>query len=73
MTFERVKKQIAGKPVKLARYVKFNSAKKRKFGKGATRCRKCGTRRGIINKYGLTYCRRCFREDAEKLGFKKYS
>lgn len=73
MTFERVKKQIAGKPTKVARYTKFCSARKRTFGKAVKRCRRCNRRGGIINKYGLRYCRQCFREEAEKLGFKKYS
>ncbi|RLJ03398.1 MAG: hypothetical protein DRP11_00775 [Candidatus Aenigmatarchaeota archaeon] len=27
----------------------------------------------MIRKYGLYYCRQCFREIAEKIGFKKYS
>jgi len=73
MTYERVKKQIEGKPVKLARFQKFNAPKKRKFGKNVYKCRKCGRTGGIIRKYGLVYCRQCFREEAEKLGFKKYS
>jgi len=41
--------------------------------KGERRCRKCGNVRGLIRKYGLYYCRKCFREEAERLGFKKYS
>lgn len=45
---------------------------KRKFGKGAHKCIRCGSFRGVIRRYGLNYCRRCFREVAEKLGFKKY-
>ena len=36
-------------------------------------CRICGTTRGVIGKYGLMICRRCFKEVAEKLGFRKYS
>ena len=40
--------------------------------KGARRCRVCGTRRGVIRKYGLNVCRRCFREKAEAIGFVKY-
>jgi small subunit ribosomal protein S14 len=43
----------------------------RKYGKGRLKCKKCGTSRGIIRKYGLYYCRRCMREVAQKLGFKK--
>ena len=73
MTFERVKKQIEKKPIKLARYIKFNSPKKRKFGKNVHKCRKCNRTGGVTRKYGLMYCRQCFREEAEKLGFKKYN
>jgi len=40
-------------------------------GKRAHRCRRCGTTRGVIRKYGLYLCRRCFREIAHLLGFKK--
>lgn len=73
MSFEKVKKQIEKKPEKLERFMKFNSPKKRKFGKVTRKCRKCGrVGRGVIYKYGLLYCRQCFREEAEKLGFKKY-
>lgn len=48
-----------------------NKAVKRKFGKGAHKCIRCGTFSGVIRKYGLNYCRRCFREIAPQLGFKK--
>ena len=37
---------------------------KRKYGKGSKKCAKCGSFRGVIRKYGLFYCRRCFREGA---------
>jgi ribosomal protein S14 len=46
--------------------------KERKFGVGSRRCRRCGRYEGIIRRYGLMYCRQCFREVARKLGFKKY-
>ena len=72
MTYERVRKSIENKPVKLARYDKFNKPLPRKHGKNVHVCRKCGKRAGIIRKYGLLYCRQCFREDAEKIGFRKY-
>lgn len=46
----------------------------KKFGRATRRCRKCGRAgMGIIRKYGLYYCRQCFREEAKKVGFKKYS
>lgn len=37
------------------------------------RCRFCGGTKGLIRKYGLYVCRKCFRERAEEIGFKKYS
>ena len=44
---------------------------KRKIGKGARKCRRCGGFHGVIRRYDLYYCRRCFREIGKKLGFKK--
>ncbi|KCZ81064.1 hypothetical protein H312_01488 [Anncaliia algerae PRA339] len=41
------------------------------FGKGSRNCRSCFTYRGLIRKYELNICRRCFREYAETIGFKK--
>lgn len=41
-------------------------------GKGNRVCRVCGTSRGLIRKYNLYVCRRCFREMAEGIGFRKY-
>ncbi len=72
MTFENAKKQLKGKKVKMDRFMKFNKPKDRKFGRNVTPCRRCGKTEGVINKYGLRYCRQCFREIAEKLGFRKF-
>ncbi|MBI4017945.1 MAG: 30S ribosomal protein S14 [Candidatus Aenigmarchaeota archaeon] len=37
-------------------------------------CRRCGKHNGgIITRYSLNYCRQCFREVAEDIGFRKYS
>ncbi len=36
-------------------------------------CRICGRQDAVIKKYGLFYCRQCFREHAREMGFKKYS
>ncbi|MGV8176289.1 MAG: 30S ribosomal protein S14 [Candidatus Bilamarchaeaceae archaeon] len=41
-------------------------------GKGKRRCKNCGTARGLIRKYRLNICRRCFREIGNQLGFRKY-
>ena len=43
------------------------------YGKRSRPCRRCGTYNAVIRKYGLNLCRRCFREIAERIGFKKYS
>lgn len=56
---------------KRARFEKHNIPKARKFGQGEVKCRRCGSSRGHIDKYGLDICRRCFREIASKIGFKK--
>ncbi len=73
MSFEKLRKQVESKPERLARFLKFCSPASRKFGKNSRKCRKCGRTGGIIRSYGLLYCRQCFREEAEKLGFKKYN
>lgn len=53
--------------------MKNKPPKNRKFGKGVTKCKRCGTTVGVIRKYNLYICRRCINEIAEQLGFKKYS
>ncbi len=65
-----IKKITVGK-TKRKRFIRHNSPKKRAFGQTLTRCVRCGGRRGQIKKYGLNICRRCFREVAKELGFKK--
>ncbi|VVC01873.1 30S ribosomal protein S14 type Z [uncultured archaeon] len=41
-------------------------------GKGQRKCRFCGSARALIRSYGMKICRRCFREVAEEIGFRKY-
>ena len=43
----------------------------KKFGRGANECRICGRKQGLVRKYGIYFCRQCFREWAGKMGFKK--
>ncbi|RLG61088.1 30S ribosomal protein S14 [Candidatus Geothermarchaeota archaeon] len=50
-----------------------NKPKLRKYGKGSRRCIRCGTHVAVIQAHNLMLCRRCFRELAYKLGFRKYS
>lgn len=42
-----------------------------KRGRGNRKCKRCGTVKGLIRKYGLNLCRRCFREIGESIGFWK--
>jgi len=44
----------------------------RKMGKDSRACRVCNTCTGLIRKYQLMICRRCFREQANLIGFHKY-
>jgi len=50
-----------------------NKKVKRKTGRGAHKCVRCGNMNGVIRFHGLYYCRRCFREVAHELGFRKYN
>ena len=54
--------------------VDFVPTHTRQHAKGSfeRRCRICQRTRGVIRSYRLNICRRCFRERAEILGFKKY-
>ena len=64
--------QLDNKPVKKARYLKHNKPIERSCGKALKKCRRCGRNGAHIQRYGLGLCRQCFRENAKKLGFKKY-
>lgn len=70
---QKVFKQLNVKPVKKAKFIKFNQPKERSCGLSLRKCKNCGRIRGHINKYSLHLCRQCFREMALGLGFKKYS
>lgn len=72
-SFKKMFRQLKGKPVKLQKYTKHNTPKARTFGKISKKCQKCGNNKGFVAKYGLDLCRKCFREMANNIGFKKYS
>jgi small subunit ribosomal protein S29e len=56
---------VAGKNKKQSFDLKFKR-------KGKRKCRFCGNAKGLIRKYGLYICRRCFREKTKALGFQQY-
>ncbi len=51
--------------------MKTQEKKIRSIGRGTRSCRRCGTHRGIIRRADLMICRRCMREIADPLGFRK--
>jgi small subunit ribosomal protein S14 len=57
--------------VKIRDYAVTNR-KPRKYGKGARWCKRCGDFDSLIRSYELNLCRRCFREVAIQIGFRKY-
>ena len=71
--YKKMFTQLNAKPIKKAKYIKFNQPKKRSCGTALKKCRNCGRMGGHIDKYGLNLCRHCFREMAVGLGFKKFS
>lgn len=72
MSYEKVMEQIRHKEGKRKKFEKNNAPKERDYGKSKKECRRCGRLgRGIISQYGLDYCRQCFREVADQLGFEQ--
>ena len=72
--YQKIFKQLEIKPHKLEKYKKHNGpTETRKFGVSQRKCQVCGRIGGHIRKYGLSFCRQCFRDKAQKLGFKKYN
>ncbi|MEM4035362.1 MAG: 30S ribosomal protein S14 [Fervidicoccaceae archaeon] len=51
---------------------KIRPPKPRIYGRGAVKCRRCGSHDSVIRRYGIYLCRQCFREVAFEMGFRKY-
>lgn len=65
-------KQLDRKPEIKQKYIKHNSPKIRSCGAANRKCRRCGRTGAHVRKYGLGFCRQCFRELAQSLGFHRY-
>ena len=65
--------QLDAKPVVKAKYIKHNAKRTRACGKTNHACAYCGSVRAFNGKYGINLCRKCFRDFAQVLGFKKYN
>ena len=71
--WKKIYNQLRNKPAKLQKFIKHCKPKDRKFGIAAKKCQRCGRLGAHLSQYGLNFCRQCFREIAEEIGFKKYS
>lgn len=71
-SYKKVLKQLANKPAKLKKFLKHNTPKPRKHGANTRPCILCWRIGAHVRSYGINMCRQCFRENAPKLGFKKY-
>ncbi|MFA6023206.1 MAG: 30S ribosomal protein S14 [Candidatus Pacearchaeota archaeon] len=64
---------MKSKPAVAQKFLKHNKPKARKIGVAVQKCERCGRYGAHVGQYGLNFCRQCFREIAEEIGFKKYS
>jgi len=71
--WRKLYRQLRSKPAVARKFIKHNKPKDRKYGIAVKKCEKCGRFGARVGQYGLNYCRQCFREIAEEIGFKKYS
>jgi len=51
--------------------IEYKKALTSKRRQGKRKCKRCSTAKGLIRKYGIYLCRRCFRELGENMGFEK--
>ena len=45
--------------------------RKKIYGRGANECKMCGRKQGLVRRYHIMFCRQCFREWAQKMGFNR--
>lgn len=65
--------QLNAKPITKAKYIKNNAKKVRSCGRTNHACTNCGSFKAFNGKYSINLCRKCFRDYAQTLGFKKYN
>jgi ribosomal protein S14 len=70
--WNKMLKQLRKKPVVMAKFLKHNKPRSRKFGIAAFKCENCGRFGARVSQYNLNLCRHCFREMAPELVFKKF-
>jgi small subunit ribosomal protein S29e len=52
--------------------MKTNQRQEARKKQAMKRCRVCKGTAGIIKKYGMNICRRCFKDQALQMGFRKF-
>jgi len=71
--WQKITKQLKGKPAVLQKFLRHNKPKDRKTGVSVRKCERCGRFGAHLKQYNLNLCRQCFREIAEEIGFNKYN
>jgi small subunit ribosomal protein S14 len=71
--WRKIYRQLKSKPAIAKKFMKHCKPKDRKMGIAKQKCERCGRYGAHVGQYGLNFCRQCFREIAEEIGFKKYS
>lgn len=71
--WRKLYKQLKNKPAIARKFLKHNKPMDRKTGIVNKKCERCGRIGAHVGQYGLNFCRQCFREIAQEIGFKKYS
>ena len=69
--WKKMLKQLENKPAVKKKFIKHCKPKERSTGLTKQRCERCDRFGAHISSYGLHFCRHCFREIAEEIGFKK--
>ncbi|MSS75233.1 30S ribosomal protein S14 [Candidatus Pacearchaeota archaeon] len=71
--WNKIAKQLKGKPAKLAKFIRHCKPKDRTTGVARYKCEQCGRFGAHLSQYNLNLCRQCFRDIATEIGFKKYN
>jgi small subunit ribosomal protein S14 len=71
--WNKILKQLRGKPTIMQKFLKFNKPKTRTTGISMKKCERCGRFGAHLGQYNINLCRQCFREIATEIGFEKYN
>jgi ribosomal protein S14 len=60
--WNKLLKQLKGKPVVLQKFLRNCKPQDRKFGIASKKCERCGRIGAHLSQYNINLCRQCFRE-----------